>query len=1090
VLALAAVAAVAVGLTGASGATGHYGQFRMIPGGTVTANGSSQVPLALSNKPATYILEMSAKPVAAVDAAHKAAGRGPLSSSQRSALAQRIRSQQAPVIAAVRQMHGASVGSRYHGVYNGISVTLPQREAYRLSSISGVKAVFATQSYKVATAPGDGIPLVRAPDTWGGLGAYTGAGIKIADIDTGVDYTHADFGGSGNPADYNCAHAAETQDPSTISCNGHTMDEYIGPNAPKVKGGIDLVGDAYNADPNSNSYNPVPTPDNNPLDCNGHGTHTAGTMAGLGVDNNGNTYGGPYDKDTINNSFTSATAIPPGVAPQADLYGVRVFGCSGSVNDDVLIAAMDWSFNNGMDVVNMSLGASFGDPTNPDSVAADNLAKEGVITVLSAGNSGRNPYLVGSPSVGISALSVAANDSTEEFPGATLDLTKADTTSGGSLTAIDANGWPISGGTYSLKVIWANSPTNTVISNGCRNPSTGENPDGADNSLPPNTIIVVARGTCARVAKAIFGQQAGAAGVIMVNNSTLYPPYEGPITNDPDAPGPPLWGGFQYNVTIPFLGVKGGSVPSNSAAGVALRAADGGTVTLTGTTVPNSGYLALASFTSYGPTAGGILKPEVTAPGVSILSAGVGQGTAGAFLSGTSMAAPHTTGTAALVKQAHPNWGSVNLWKAAIVNTANPSLVASYNIRGAGAGEIDAFNATHTNVVALGDPDGTASLSFGVQDVPKKFDLTKKITLQNLGGSPVTFAVSHTTKQGVPHKVIVTTPNSNAPLKVRVPAHGSATVTVELIVYQGNSDDPVTAFNDWWGAAQFDDAAGLIHFAPVSGGNHGISLNVPYYAVPTAVSKVAISGISQAALKNGATDSNVVLTNPHAAPGYADWFSWGGSSSVSPSDIGAADLLNDGIQSFPNAGLFEFALQTSKSWTNPAEETVEVDIDVNNDNTPDYAILSYDHGSWTAGSIDGEAVVVAYNLHTGRNAIHYLTGAMFNGTTMELPVLFTDLCTSGAPCVTDGTPITYDVFMTDRNGGSDQITNNKPFDIYHPSLSTANGSSDFVPRSGTVSDPVTINQAAWNANPQLGILVLMQNNQNTVGEAKTFSLSF
>jgi hypothetical protein len=90
--------------------------------------------------------------------------------------------------------------------------------------------------------------------------------------------------------------------------------------------------------------------------------------------------------------------------------------------------------------------------------------------------------------------------------------------------------------------------------------------------------------------------------------------------------------------------------------------------------------------------------------------------------------------------------------------------------------------------------------------------------------------------------------------------------------------------------------------------------------------------------------------------------------------------------------------------------------------------------------------------------------------------------------------------MNDRNGGQDRIgsedqdgnitSSAKPFDAYHPSLSTANGSSDFVPRGATVTDPVTIDQAAWNANPQLGILVLFQNNQNTVGEAKTFSLSF
>jgi len=682
VLALAAFAAVAVGLTGASAATKQLGRFHMIAGGT----GSAQLPNALSNKPATYILEMSAKPVAVVDAARKAAGHGPMSFAQKAALTRQLASQQAPVVAAVRQINGAIVTSRFQGVYNGIAVSLPQSQAWRLGSISGVKGVYATHQYKMASvAPGDGLPLINAPQTWGGLGKYTGTGIKIADIDTGIDYTHADFGGTGTTAAFNCAAAHSTDDAATfaIDCPG-VSNWYSGT---KVKGGIDLVGDSYNAAGSGAQL--IPQPDSNPLDCNGHGTHTAGTATGYGVDGAGNTYTGTYNANTINNT---SFVIPPGVAPKADLYGVRVFGCSGSVDDAVLIDAMNWSFNNGMDVVNMSLGASFGSPTDPDSVAASNLAAEGVITVLSAGNSGPNPYITGSPGAGIGALSVAANDSTASFPAATLTLTKADTTPGGSMTAIDANGVSIPTGPFSIKVLY-DSPG--VISKGCSLAA-----DGGANSLPANTFIVVRRATCARVAKAIYGQQAGAAGVIMVNNNPGLPPYEGPITSNPDT-------GLPYTVTIPFLGVAGGSNPSTSPNGVTLRAADGGSVSLAATTLANPNYKALASFTSYGPTKGGILKPEVTAPGVSILSAGVGKGNGGTFLSGTSMAAPHTTGTAALVKQAHPTWNSVAAWKAALVNTANPANVSNFNIRGAGAGEIDAYNATHTNVVALGDPDGT-----------------------------------------------------------------------------------------------------------------------------------------------------------------------------------------------------------------------------------------------------------------------------------------------------------------------------------------------------------------------------------------------
>ncbi len=145
-------------------------------------------------------------------------------------------------------------------------------------------------------------------------------------------------------------------------------------------------------------------------------------------------------------------------------------------------------------------------------------------------------------------------------------------TPGGSVTAINANGWtPLPSGTENVQGDLRPTPHIRRSASAAASPTTA-----APDSLPPNTFIVVQRGTCARVAKAIFGQQAGAAGVIMINNAPGYPPYEGPITGDPDPPGPPLFGGFSYSVTIPFLGVPSGQGPT-------LIAADNGTLTLSAT---------------------------------------------------------------------------------------------------------------------------------------------------------------------------------------------------------------------------------------------------------------------------------------------------------------------------------------------------------------------------------------------------------------------------------------------------------------------------------------------------------------------------
>src|SRR5205823_10313871 len=126
------------------------------------------------------------------------------------------------------------------------------------------------------------------------------------------------------------------------------------PAAPKVKGGTDLVGDDYNADPNDPHYQPTPHPDTNPLDCNGHGSHTAGTAGGFGENADGTTYTGSYDSNTPSHAFR----IGPAVAPLSDIYSVRVFGCQGST--DVVNEAIDWAVANHMQVINMSLGSSFG----------------------------------------------------------------------------------------------------------------------------------------------------------------------------------------------------------------------------------------------------------------------------------------------------------------------------------------------------------------------------------------------------------------------------------------------------------------------------------------------------------------------------------------------------------------------------------------------------------------------------------------------------------------------------------------------------------------------------------------------------------
>ncbi|KAG7291315.1 hypothetical protein NEMBOFW57_001328 [Staphylotrichum longicolle] len=169
----------------------------------------------------------------------------------------------------------------------------------------------------------------------------TGKGIKIAVIDTGTDYLHPALGGCFGPG---CL----------------------------VSYGTDLVGDEFNG---ANT----PKPDADPLDnCNGHGTHVAGIIAAQ-----------------ANNPYGII-----GAAQDVTLGSYRVFGCTGDVGNDILIAAYNMAYEAGSDIITASIGGPSGWSEDPWAAVVSRIVENGVPCVVSAGNDG---------AMGIFYASTAAN---------------------------------------------------------------------------------------------------------------------------------------------------------------------------------------------------------------------------------------------------------------------------------------------------------------------------------------------------------------------------------------------------------------------------------------------------------------------------------------------------------------------------------------------------------------------------------------------------------------------------------------------------------------------------------------------------------
>jgi minor extracellular serine protease Vpr len=1048
--ALAATTVVLVVAAGGSAATGDGPQaatrFAKIDTALFASDGANGpfVPASLSNRLVNVMVELGAAPVAVQDATAKKHG-DTLSKAQKAAIREQLKAQQDSLHGALGTA-GTTIVGQVQDAYNGIQVTVPQKNVAQLATIPGVVALHAVRTFKPANV--NGVPFVGAPLEW--HDGVTGTGVTVGIIDTGIDYTHADFGGPGTVAAWDAAKATSA---------GPADPSMFGPAAPKVKGGFDFSGDAYDA----NTPGSVPQPDSNPLDCNSHGTHTAGTVGGFGVLADGTTYHGPYDTDTVADNHWN---VGPGVAPGADIKEYRVFGCSGSSN--LVDLAINQAVADGVNVISMSLGSDLGGTDDPTSVAAQNAVDDGIAVIASAGNAGNNAYVVGSPSTASGVLSVAAMDaSVATYPGAHLAFS-----GGGSVDAIDANGAPIPSVTAPLKVL---RNTDGSISLGC---------DKAEYAGTAGMVVVTKRGTCARVARAVFGDEAGDVAVVMVNSDSSLPPFEGQITQDPDT-------GEQHVVTIPFLGVP-------STAGATLLAADGQSVTLSPTTVPNTGYKKVASFSSGGPrNPDSAPKPDVIAPGVSVASAGMGTGNGLLVDSGTSMACPMTAGIAALVKQAHPTWTGLQI-KAAIMNTADPSLNIGYNSRLAGTGVVQAQKAVNSSVLAT-TGDELDAIAFGAVAGTGDYAADKTITVTNTGIADATYNLTVSPNNNPLGANIAVSPGS-----VVVPAAGSVTVHVTLSVSAATfaalpSDDTFVI-----GPAAVLTVRGVIVATPSGGDATQQALRLPFMLVPRGASNVAAGSPSAwtkaKAGPGGATGSTgqvsvstLPLSNDGIHAGTADLYSWG---ITDPADVPGQpmDVRDVGVQSLPGAALggadsdrsLVFLINTWGKAANQSVNEYDIGIDSNGDGTTDYVVVGVDLGALTTGVFNGEFASFTIDAATGGLIDAFLADAPMNGSTIELPALASEIGLADKAGKGAGSgraqQFTYAVNAFSLVPGTFvDTTSSATFNPFTPAVSS--GDLATLAPGATASIQLTADAGQQKKTPALGWLVASVDDANGAAQA-------
>src|SRR5881398_3085193 len=570
--------------------------------------------------------------------------------------------------------------------------------------------------------------IINASDAWTAAGgrATAGAGIKIGDIDTGIDNTHPFF----DPTGFSYPPGFPKCD--TADSASHHQDQDCNYVSQKV-----IVAKVF--------YNKAQQQGLDAQAIQDHGTHTAGIAAGV----------------TGKTAVVNGVSIDDmsGIAPGAWLGNYNVFpgGVLNARSEDIL-NAVDAAIEDGMDVLNLSLGGSYHGNNDLLAMGLDNAVDAGLVVAVAAGNSGPGQGTLESPGRARKIITVGASTN-NHFVGEPFTYP-----SGGGTTIGAAVGDfpPLPTASYDL---FDTNSTSCVSVD-----------PGASGKL-----AIINRGGCTFSTKVRNAIAAGAIGVLMINN----------VAGDPTAMAKDGGGGDDLPAVM--IGLNEGT---------ALRASGETTASAVETFsefITPANKDILAGFSSQGPTAVDFaVKPDLTSVGVNVLSSITcvgkpetcpGDGTGWAFFSGTSMSTPHIAGSAAVLLDLHSTWSPPQI-KSALVNRADlvikDSLTGLHDVGPTAQGAGRENLSVSADATTWMDP---ASASFGRVTVGHPTSVT--ITLYNPTGTPQTFAVSKlkftpsTFGNTVPlaynaGDLTMGDDRISVPASVTVPAEGSTTVRVTV----------------------------------------------------------------------------------------------------------------------------------------------------------------------------------------------------------------------------------------------------------------------------------------------------------------------